>query len=881
MYVLPNRKAFADSITRIFLKYRDTKMVAKDAEDAAIDACENRTGPARELFPYQKLVRDYLLTETPYRGLLLYHGLGSGKTCSSIAVAESLLDKKKIYILATASLLTNFKGELRKCGNPMYQFEQHWVSKSMKSEEDRKEAKSFGISDSFLDKYGRYYTTVAEATPNYKDLSAEQRKELSQQIDDVINTRFEFIAYNGISSANVDKILPPDQPDKFDDSVVIIDEAHNFISMVVGESTIKTKLYDMIYRAKGTKVVCLSGTPILNRPYEISFLMNLLRGPIERISIPTLQAVSWDEGLMTAFFRDLPDVNTIEYNSVKRVIQLTRNPPEFESVYNEKKERIAVKYNKTLTYEPDSTRWVDSWRSKFQERFGGIDLAPTDKIVKEDLECLPTNAKEFDNLFVDGLSVKNALLFQRRIQGLVSYFKGADERLVARRIEEDKTLNKIEMSGEQFLKYLTDRWKEIKQDSSRGRTVNINDDSVGSMRAHSRADCNFSIPPEFAKQDIPGQETEDFDNPEILEKLKENPDKYLSSKALAIFSPKMLEIVKRIKDNLGESPNFNNQLVYSFYKSLQGIGILCAVLDLNGFQRYKLKKTPAGWEEDESMKPGVPAYATYTGDESQDEREIYRQIFNNNFEQGFPEGLKQSIKERRLCIFMISRAGAEGINLENVREVHIMESHWNPALLDQVIGRAIRICSHSRLPLTERTVRVHTYITVFSKEQQTGMEGPNIVMIRRNDMKLKRYDVDHPVETFMTSDEYLYEIAYEKGRIAKNITHLLKQAAIDCQIHLRLHSKEKPVIQCMRFDTTVGPDDLAYNTNMKTDEQDTFYLKNIRRVKRRLQRVSIKDIVFIFDPDTNEIFDVDAFDESRRLLKLGTRATPGEIHFFA
>jgi hypothetical protein len=651
--------------------------------------------------------------------------------------------------------------------------------------------------------------------------------------------------------------------------------------MVVGQSTIKTRLYDMIYRAKDTKIVCLSGTPILNKPYEISFLMNLLRGPIERINIPTLQAVSWDEGLMTAFFRDLRDVNTIEYNSVKRVIQLTRNPPEFESVYNDKKERIAVKYNKDLVYETDGAKWVDSWRTKFQERFGGIDLAPEDKIIKEDLECLPTDEKEFSNLFIDGLSVKNALLFQRRIQGLVSYFKGADERLVARRIDEEKTLNKIEMSGEQFLKYLEDRWKEIKQDSSRGRTVNINDDSVGSMRAHSRADCNFSIPPEFAKQDIPGQVTEEYENPDILEKLKANSKKYLSDEGLAIFSPKMLEIVKRIKENVGTGSKFNNQLVYSFYKSLQGIGILSAVLDINGFQRYKLKKTPTGWEEDESMKPGIPAYATYTGDETDDERDIYRQIFNDKFEQGFPEELKQSIKERRLCIFMISRAGAEGINLENVREVHIMESHWNPALLDQVIGRAIRICSHSRLPLTERTVRVHTYITVFSKEQQTGMEGPNIVMIRRNDIKLKRYDVDHPTETFMTSDEYLYEIAYEKGRIAKNITHLLKQAAIDCQIHLRLHSKEKPVIQCMRFDTTTGTDDLAYNTNIKTDEQDTFYLKNIRRVKRRLQRVSIKNLLFILDPDTNEIFDIDAFDESRRLLKLGTRVSPGEIHFFA
>jgi hypothetical protein len=463
----------------------------------------------------------------------------------------------------------------------MYQFEQHWVSKSLKSEDDRKLAKAFGISDSFLDKHGLYYTTVAGSSPNYNLLPASQQKDISEQIDDVIKNRFEFIAYNGISSVNIDKILPPDQPDKFDDSVVIIDEAHNFISTVVGESIIKTRLYDMIYRATNTKIVCLSGTPILNKPYEIAFLMNLLRGPIERVNIPTSQAISWDEGLMTAFFRELPDVNTIEYNSVKRVIQLTRNPPEFESVYNDKKDRIAVKYNKDLQYEPDIVKWVDTWRTKFQTRFGGIELATFDKITKEDLECLPTNQEEFMNLFIDGLSVKNALLFQRRIQGLVSYFKGADERLVARRIEEEKTLNKIDMSGEQFLKYLEDRWKEIKQDSSRGRRVNVNDDSVGSMRAFSRADCNFSIPPEFSKIEIPGQETIEYDNPEILEKLKQNPKKFLSADALAIFSPKMKEVLKRVKENLGEGPKYNNQLIYSFYKSLQGIGVFSAILDIN------------------------------------------------------------------------------------------------------------------------------------------------------------------------------------------------------------------------------------------------------------------------------------------------------------
>jgi hypothetical protein len=78
-YILPNRKAFADHITRIFLKYRDK---GTDDEDKDIDLCTKR-GNARELLPHQKIVREYLSAETPYRGLLVYHGLGSGKTCSS------------------------------------------------------------------------------------------------------------------------------------------------------------------------------------------------------------------------------------------------------------------------------------------------------------------------------------------------------------------------------------------------------------------------------------------------------------------------------------------------------------------------------------------------------------------------------------------------------------------------------------------------------------------------------------------------------------------------------------------------------------------------------------------------------------------------------
>lgn len=874
-FVLPNRKSFSDFITRIFLKYRKIDVDPLDEEDKSVDLCLKATGKdTRELYPYQKIVREYLLMETPYRGLLLYHGLGSGKTCSSIAVAESLLSTKKVYVMLPASLAENYKGEIRKCGDPIYAFEQHWTVKSITSPEDRETAKAMGISEKFLDANGRYFVTSPESAPNFRTLPLDVQTGIRKQIDDILDQRFTFINYNGLSKANIDAL-----PDNFDNCVVIIDEAHNLISYAIKESLRKV-LYDKIYNSKDCKVVALSGTPAVNRPREIAYLMNLLRGPIERISIP-MKSTSWDEPLMTGFFRQLKDVDTIEFNSVKRTVMLTRNPPHFESQYNDKGERIAVKYVEGFDQNPDMKAWTDSWKAKFEGQFSGIELPDQERMVVEKLELLPTDHEQFVNLFIDGLSIKNSQLFMRRIQGLVSYFKGADERLLPKRLDEEKTLVKVEMSEEQFQRYLEERWKEVQRESRKGRSPNLDED-MGSFRMTSRLVCNYAIPSELRTTSEEGATEETvLPKEDVLDKLRADPARYLSEEALAKFSPKVLAMLKDIKENLGEPGKFNNQFVYSQFLSLEGLGVLMAVLDANGFQPYKLVKKAGVWEESSEMKPGVPAYATFTGKENAEERELARQIFNQEYSDTFPQALKDSIKERRLCIFMGTRAAAEGITLADVRRVQIMEPYWNPALIDQVIGRAIRICSHRKLPMEERTVTVKMYMSVFGKEQSITSEGFNIVPIRRNDMVLKRYEGDEPRETFMSADEYLYEVAYEKGRIIKNISLLLKQAAIDCEIHRRLHSKEKPVIQCMRFDTTTKGDDLAYKPGFKTDDLDALYLRNIQRRSRRLQLVRAKGIVFIIDPDTNEVFDAPAFQDTKRLVKLGIRTAPGEIRFFS
>ena len=48
-----------------------------------------------ELAPHQMFVRNFLSFQTPYNSLLLYHGLGSGKTCSAIGISEDMRDYLK------------------------------------------------------------------------------------------------------------------------------------------------------------------------------------------------------------------------------------------------------------------------------------------------------------------------------------------------------------------------------------------------------------------------------------------------------------------------------------------------------------------------------------------------------------------------------------------------------------------------------------------------------------------------------------------------------------------------------------------------------------------------------------------------------------------
>ena len=95
-YYMNNREIFVNFINALFEPYKE--LIDSNSEDIS---CDNigKTSTTFSLLTHQKIVRDYMNLYTPYRGLLLYHGLGSGKTATSIAIAEGMKSAKKIIIM--------------------------------------------------------------------------------------------------------------------------------------------------------------------------------------------------------------------------------------------------------------------------------------------------------------------------------------------------------------------------------------------------------------------------------------------------------------------------------------------------------------------------------------------------------------------------------------------------------------------------------------------------------------------------------------------------------------------------------------------------------------------------------------------------------------
>ena len=933
-YYMNNREIFSNFMFSLFSKYK--KKLADEA--AAPATCPGGDTESNDfsLMTHQQIVRDYLNLYTPYRGLLLYHGLGSGKTCSSIAIAEGMKTSKPVIVMTPASLQVNYREELKKCGDEMYKKNQYWefISTEKEMTEIVETLSSvLAISVDYINKNGGAWLVNMSKPSNYDELSPADKLKLDQQIDQMILYKYRFINYNGLRMSKIAELTKNNTVNPFDNAVVIIDEAHNLISRIVNKlgkkkATIALTLYSLLMKAQNAKIVLLTGTPIINFPNEIGILFNILRGFITSWSLKL--DIMEQRQINTAYFQSLFKstvlggniVDLIEYKPSSTTLVITRNPFGFVNKVPGKDNMYAgVKLEVGERGEISNANFIDLVTRILKKN--SINVQANGVTVHE-YKALPDTLDEFKNYFLEANgSMKNPAMFKRRILGLTSYFRSAQESLMPKYTKEnpaDFQLIKIPMSDFQFSVYEEARIQErkIEKDNAKKRKVkkpgvdDLYENTVSTYRIFSRAFCNFVFPRPAITRPMPdkknkiGEETDlaeainvdridedaldavssaekanrdealdDLDELEAeeglnkpltaavvkvaykdriqnaLKALEQNKAKYLTPDSLQVYSPKFLHILENIKD----AEHQGIHLIYTQFRALEGIGILKLVLEANGFTQFKIKKVGETWDlVIPEADAGKPTFALYTGTETAEEKEIIRNVLNNAWKY-VPDSITKKLKliapnnmlGEIIKVLMITSSGAEGISLKNVRYVHITEPYWHPVRIEQVIGRARRICSHQGLPEELRTVTVFLYLMTFSEKQ---LKSDDTIELRLHDKS--RIDDVTPVST----DETLYEIASAKETITTTILKAVKESSIDCVLHVKSNASEK--LQCFQFGST-DAGKFAYEPSFAEEQSDTIAEKNKKEVTWKAKAIELDGMKYALNPKTNEVYDYESY----------------------
>jgi hypothetical protein len=656
---------------------------------------------------------------------------------------------------------------------------------------------------------------------------------------------------------------------------------------------LSSKLYEYLLSAKDARIILLTGTPVINYPNEFAILFNILRGYIKTWEFPISDATTraFDRDDIIEMLKGEKSLDYIDYDQNLKFLTITRNPFGFKNkikkeegykgVTNAKEVSKGVLDIDTSSFESDT---------EFERRIIGIlkrnniDVLPSG-IRISNKKALPDTLELFEGHYIDNVTkqIKNLPALNRRILGLSSYFRSAQESLLPRFTRThglDYHVVRIPMSDFQFKVYEAARVKERKTEKPmKGpqTMAGLLKESTSTYRIFSRLFCNYVMPDrpvpikESAKKgkaeendiddiiaqaekladknDVDDENEGEIEGDEILENLggiaykqrldntlkniEEHSNNFLTPEALEKYSPKFLHML----ENISDPQNVGLHLVYSQFRTLEGIGIFSLVLEKNGFARFKLTRNSSNtWDIDISeADAGKPTYALYTGTESHEEREIIRNIYNGDWK-FIPTNIAEQLRAKSnnnntgdiIKVLMITSSGSEGINLRNTRFVHIMEPYWHPVRSEQVIGRARRICSHKNLPPALQTVEVFVYLMVFTPEQ---LESDNAI-------ELKRHDLSKIDKLPVTSDQLLYEISEIKGNLTRQLTESIKESSFDCQ----LYSGSK----CVNFGEPSSSKFSYFPDYTKEADDNSYKLNQTQKITWKGKPITIGGVDYVY-----------------------------------
>lgn len=729
-----------------------------------------------ELMPHQLFVRNFLSSQTPYNSLLLYHGLGTGKTCSAISVCElqreyqkQTNNMKKIWIIASPNVKENFKTQLF---------------------DHRKLKKINGIWNLKACTGNAY---LKEINPmSIKDLSKEH---VIREVNKIIRSSYLFIGYTEFSNLieRLFKLVKDEDKQikliekKFSDSLIVIDEVHNIRHSADNpQKKVAINLLKVVQNTNNLKLLFLSATPMYNNREEIVWLLNIMNVNDKRPPVKMGDIFNKDGTV---------NVETLISKAIGYISYLRgQNPYTFP--YRIWPKTFKKKYS-LRTIEERATKTA---RGRFypEKQINGIDiLEPIQHLDLYIVQLDPYQAVGY-NAVVD--KIKQNLPTKQSVKAGLGY----------------EAIGNAIQSLNMIYPYDLPIKDETKLYGKKG---------LQKIMKYNKKKQNFNY------------------RSSPLKKY----GRIFSQDQIYKYSAKIASFTQTIQKSKGII------LIYSQYLDAGCIPIALALEEM-GITRFgrsslfaKPPSPPVSFDTlapQQSGKTFVPAkYAMITGDInlSPNKNKIEMKAITD----------AENINGEIIKVVIITKAGAEGLDFKNIRQIHILEPWYNLNRTEQVIGRGVRNCSHKNLKYSQRNVELYMYGTMIDKKNKE--EAADLYIYRKAEAKargigyisriLKKNAVDcilnSPYNNLSIDKEVLQHLSSKKTLIKFNIKNKPYSALCDYMEHCSY--------KCTPFKKITARDinDDTYN--------ETFIVMNIDKIIRRISNLIKEQFVYSKEDLINHI----------------------------
>lgn len=691
-----------------------------------------------ELLPHQLFVKNFLSKNTPYRSILLYHGLGSGKTCSAIGICETMRASmkqtgvvNKILIIASTNVQDNFRLQLF---------------------DDQKLKRSSGAwtMDSCVGN-----SLLREINPtNDVNITAEK---IASQANSIINTSYAFMGYLQFANYVQRRALTPadaatyTEKQKndikinnikrlFNNRLIVIDEVHN-----VPNSMAAPLLMLIAEHAENVRFVLLSATPMYNSVEEIIWITNLMNINDKRQPIRA---------------SDVFDKKGIMF-------------PDSDGPANRGEQLLRRKLNGYVSYVRGENPYTFPFRL-YPDIFS-VDNTflnkpyPTKTITGND--NLPTMHGMKNRIFITDIGSEQERAYNFIVNGANIFTKKSGANIF-RTVEEDDD-NAIFENMESFgytklqipLQSLIMTFPSPTLNKLNGNYDDVDPDTakeiIGELVGKNGINKAMSFKEERKQID---EETYIYMKHKY--EYKKGYEGLFTLDKLRAHSSKIAHICTMIT----EQRSTGIIMVYTQYID-GGVVPMALALEELGFARYGsnqqfvkplFKKGAAINQEPRDAKTMElrPEYAK-TRDLDNFKQAKYMILSGDKyFSQNNAKDIKYATSKanrdgEEVRVILISRAASEGLDFKFIRQVHVLDPWYNLNRTEQIVGRGVRNMSHCGLPFEERNVEIYLHATVLN--DGSGRE---------------------------CADHYVYRYAENKAIIIGKVTRLLKEVSVDCKLNL-------------------------------------------------------------------------------------------------